>query len=30
MRTSARNHFTGQITEVKPGAVNDEISHSRL
>ena len=26
MRTSARNHFTGQITEVKPGAVNDEVT----
>ena len=26
MRTSARNHFTGQITEVKPGAVNDEVA----
>lgn len=25
MRTSARNHFTGQITEVKTGAVNDEV-----
>lgn len=26
MRTSARNHFTGQVTEVKGGAVNDEIA----
>ncbi|KWF30908.1 TOBE domain-containing protein [Burkholderia pseudomultivorans] len=26
MRTSARNHFTGQINAVKPGAVNDEIT----
>jgi len=26
MRTSARNHFTGQITEVKTGAVNDEVT----
>ncbi|WP_109477301.1 TOBE domain-containing protein [Paraburkholderia sp. C35] len=26
MRTSARNHFTGQITEVKHGAVNDEVT----
>ncbi|WP_133646397.1 TOBE domain-containing protein [Paraburkholderia flava] len=26
MRTSARNHFTGQVTEVKAGAVNDEIA----
>lgn len=26
MRTSARNHFTGNFTEVKAGAVNDEIT----
>ncbi|SEJ09411.1 TOBE domain-containing protein [Paraburkholderia diazotrophica] len=26
MRTSARNHFAGQITAVKTGAVNDEIT----
>jgi len=26
MRTSARNHFTGSVTEVKTGAVNDEIT----
>jgi molybdate transport system regulatory protein len=26
MRTSARNHFAGQITEVKTGAVNDEVT----
>ncbi|WP_414448220.1 molybdopterin-binding protein [Burkholderia sp. 22PA0099] len=26
MRTSARNHFVGQIVEVKPGAVNDEVT----
>ncbi len=26
MRTSARNHFAGQITEVKAGAVNDEVT----
>ncbi|PCE23301.1 transporter [Paraburkholderia acidicola] len=26
MRTSARNHFVGQVTEVKTGAVNDEIA----
>jgi molybdate transport system regulatory protein len=26
MRTSARNHFTGQITAVKAGAVNDEVT----
>ena len=26
MQTSARNQFTGQITEVKKGAVNDEIT----
>lgn len=26
MRTSARNHFTGNVTEVKAGAVNDEIT----
>ncbi|MGH8781725.1 TOBE domain-containing protein [Paraburkholderia sp.] len=26
MRTSARNHFIGVVTEVKAGAVNDEIS----
>ena len=26
MRTSARNHFTGQVSAVKPGAVNDEIT----
>jgi molybdate transport system regulatory protein len=25
MRTSARNHFAGQVTEVKTGAVNDEV-----
>ncbi|MGI4860918.1 MAG: TOBE domain-containing protein [Janthinobacterium lividum] len=25
MRTSARNHFSGKVTEVKQGAVNDEI-----
>ncbi|TDV24696.1 molybdopterin-binding protein [Paraburkholderia caballeronis] len=26
MRTSARNHFNGQVSAVKPGAVNDEIT----
>ncbi|MEX3931595.1 Molybdenum-pterin binding protein [Paraburkholderia piptadeniae] len=26
MRTSARNHFAGQVTAVKTGAVNDEIT----
>lgn len=26
MRTSARNHFTGQVSAVKTGAVNDEIT----
>lgn len=26
MRTSARNHFTGNVTEVNAGAVNDEIT----
>lgn len=26
MRTSARNHFTGQIASVKHGAVNDEVT----
>ena len=26
MRTSARNHFAGQVGAVKPGAVNDEIT----
>lgn len=26
MRTSARNHFVGQIADVKPGAVNDEVT----
>ncbi|TDN61498.1 TOBE domain-containing protein [Paraburkholderia sp. BL10I2N1] len=26
MRTSARNHFAGQVTAVKPGVVNDEIT----
>ncbi|CAG4907858.1 TOBE domain-containing protein [Paraburkholderia saeva] len=26
MRTSARNHFSGQVTSVTAGAVNDEIS----
>ncbi|WP_296659716.1 molybdopterin-binding protein [Paraburkholderia sp.] len=26
MRTSARNHFTGQISAVKAGAVNDEVT----
>jgi molybdopterin-binding protein len=26
MRTSARNHFVGQVIDVKPGAVNDEIT----
>lgn len=26
MRTSARNHFTGEVSAVKPGAVNDEIT----
>ena len=26
MRTSARNHFVGQVTDVKTGAVNDEIT----
>ncbi|ATF89842.1 TOBE domain-containing protein [Burkholderia gladioli] len=26
MRTSARNHFVGQIVDVKPGAVNDEVT----
>ncbi len=25
MKTSARNHFLGTVTVVKPGAVNDEI-----
>jgi molybdate transport system regulatory protein len=25
MKTSARNHFVGEITEVKHGAVNDEV-----
>ncbi|MCY0386119.1 TOBE domain-containing protein [Robbsia sp. Bb-Pol-6] len=25
MRTSARNHFSGKVTDVKQGAVNDEI-----
>jgi molybdate transport system regulatory protein len=25
MKTSARNHFVGAITEVKQGAVNDEV-----
>ena len=28
MRTSARNHFAGQVTAVKAGAVNDEITLS--
>ncbi|MDE1182308.1 TOBE domain-containing protein [Paraburkholderia sp.] len=28
MRTSARNHFAGQVSEVKAGAVNDEITLS--
>jgi molybdate transport system regulatory protein len=26
MQTSARNQFAGEVTEVKPGAVNDEIT----
>jgi molybdopterin-binding protein len=26
MQTSARNHFTGQVSAVKAGAVNDEIT----
>ena len=26
MRTSARNHFAGQVSAVKTGAVNDEIT----
>jgi molybdopterin-binding protein len=26
MRTSARNHFDGQVTAVRTGAVNDEIT----
>ena len=26
MRTSARNHFEGEVIEVKHGAVNDEIT----
>jgi molybdate transport system regulatory protein len=26
MRTSARNHFVGQVTEVEAGAVNDEVT----
>ena len=26
MRTSARNHFSGEVSAVKPGAVNDEIT----
>lgn len=26
MRTSARNHFPGQVSAVKAGAVNDEIT----
>ena len=26
MRTSARNHFTGRVSAVKTGAVNDEIT----
>lgn len=26
MRTSARNHFTGEVSAVKTGAVNDEIT----
>ena len=26
MRTSARNHFEGEVVEVKHGAVNDEIT----
>ncbi|MGF6774693.1 molybdate transport system regulatory protein [Paraburkholderia sp. GAS199] len=25
MKTSARNHFAGEVTEVKHGAVNDEV-----
>jgi molybdate transport system regulatory protein len=28
MRTSARNHFVGKVTDVKAGAVNDEITLS--
>jgi molybdate transport system regulatory protein len=26
MKTSARNHFVGQVSEIKTGAVNDEIT----
>ncbi|WP_158900750.1 molybdopterin-binding protein [Burkholderia sp. L27(2015)] len=26
MRTSARNHFVGEVVEVKQGAVNDEVT----
>jgi molybdopterin-binding protein len=26
MKTSARNHFSGEVTEIKSGAVNDEIT----
>jgi molybdate transport system regulatory protein len=26
MRTSARNHFSGQVSAVKAGAVNDEVT----
>jgi molybdopterin-binding protein len=28
MRTSARNHFVGEVTQVEPGAVNDVITLS--
>ena len=28
MKTSARNHFSGEVTAVKSGAVNDEITLS--
>ncbi|SAL16536.1 TOBE domain-containing protein [Caballeronia humi] len=28
MKTSARNHFSGEIKEIKSGAVNDEITLS--